>query len=123
MQGEIYMKIIILGARGLTDDEEEVRKQHLRLFTAVETATDLDNEITLYTKAHEDVALWLNHAISADYVTRTLIYAQNAGVDPVIIYSDLGKEAKKEMLRICTEEGWEFLTFDNFCNKYLTEGT
>ena len=115
------MNILILGAFGLTDDERKIVKQHPHLFIAVETMDVLTKEITRCLVAHQDFALWLNHASGDAYVVHTLASAQNQGTDPVIIHSDLGKRAKEEMLRICTEEGWEFLTFENFCKKYLTE--
>ena len=117
------MEILILGAEGLTADERNFIKQHEYAFVAVEELNELSYKITSYLRTHKDFALWLNHAQGDVYVAKTLASAQDQGADPVIIYSDLGKDAKEEMLRICTEEGWEFLTFENFCKKYLTEDT
>ena len=115
------MEILILGSNDLTDDEKEITKQHAHLFAAVDTMTALAKEIIQCLMMHKDFALWLNHAQGNAYVAKTLALARDQGADPVIIYSFLESPAEKEMLRICTEEGWEFLTFENFCKKYLTE--
>lgn len=115
------MKILILGAYGLTEDERKIVEQYPYLFIAIEEMDMFTKEITSCLVTHEDFALWLNHAQADMYVIKTLAFAREQGADPVIIYSGLRKEAKETMLRICTEEGWEFLTFEDFCKKYLTE--